>query len=388
MQVFKWSMFILVMTIGISVTSHAYEIGEVDVHGFVSQGYVKTTQNKYLANSQKGSSEYHETAVNFSSNLDEKLRVGLQLLARDLGTLGNNEVKLDWGIADYHFKDWLGFRFGKVKVPRGLYNESADVDMLRTFVLLPQSNYYERIRLFTNALEGAAAYGNIPLGPVGSLDYHSVYGTFNIEANRLGDLAKLAALIPGADASKFDIQSDTCNFQQATWNTPLQGLRLVFSRGRASGSLYTGSKFVPYIFIRPVVTSGSMEFIRNDLALSAEYEEFTHNPLSMTMGTSQGYYGRVSYRLFDWLEAGTYYGVYYADKDDKDGKAIQKYKLPDFAAYQKDWTSTLRFDITPNWLIKLEAHHLKGTAQVKGYDKPSELEKHWNLYTVKTTISF
>ena len=75
--------------------SYALEMGPIDVHGFISQGYLQSTANNYLAKSEKGSFEYNEAGINFSTNVSDKLRLGLQLMARDMGDSGNNEVQLD-----------------------------------------------------------------------------------------------------------------------------------------------------------------------------------------------------------------------------------------------------------------------------------------------------
>ena len=68
---------------------------EIQVHGLVSQGYMRSTDNNYLANTADGTFEFNEAIVNFSTQVSENLRVGLQLLSRDLGKEGNNSVTPD-----------------------------------------------------------------------------------------------------------------------------------------------------------------------------------------------------------------------------------------------------------------------------------------------------
>ena len=116
----------------------AFDLKALEVHGFVSQGYLRSTDNNYLAKTEDGTTEFNDVAINVSTTLTDKLRVGCQFLARDLGDAGNNKVVLDWGYGDYHFRDEIGIRIGKVKRPMGFYNEGRDVDILRTWVLLPR----------------------------------------------------------------------------------------------------------------------------------------------------------------------------------------------------------------------------------------------------------
>ena len=44
----------------------AAEIAGIDIHGFISQGYLQSTDNNYLANTDKGTFEFNEAAINFS----------------------------------------------------------------------------------------------------------------------------------------------------------------------------------------------------------------------------------------------------------------------------------------------------------------------------------
>ena len=123
-------------------TAGAFSAADVDIHGFASQGYLKSDDNNYLANTEDGTAEFTEVGINFSKEFDQ-LRIGLQLLSRDLGDYGDNEIYLDWAMGDYRFNEMLGIRIGKVKTPVGLYNQERDLDMLRIPVLLPAAVYDE-----------------------------------------------------------------------------------------------------------------------------------------------------------------------------------------------------------------------------------------------------
>ena len=103
----------------------------VEMHGFVSQGFIKTTNNNYLANSKRGSFEFTEVGINFTKSLSDRMRLGVQLFARDLGPVGDYKPQFDWFYLDYRFADWLGIRAGRTKLPFGLYNEINDIDSAR-----------------------------------------------------------------------------------------------------------------------------------------------------------------------------------------------------------------------------------------------------------------
>ncbi|HAO21106.1 MAG TPA: hypothetical protein DCQ37_11925, partial [Desulfobacteraceae bacterium] len=94
------------------VQVHAVEAEGIDIHGFISQGYLYSNKNNYLGESEKGSFQFNELGINFSKDMTENLRIGMQFFSRDLGETGNNAVEVDWAFGDYHWHDWLGFRAG------------------------------------------------------------------------------------------------------------------------------------------------------------------------------------------------------------------------------------------------------------------------------------
>src|SRR5579872_2092424 len=150
----------------VSTPTWALDVGpeggvlSVEVHGFVSQGFILTNGNNYLANDTKhGSFQFSEIGLNFTKQITDRLRAGVQLFAQDLGPTGNYNAKMDWFYLDYRFADWLGVRAGRVKIPFGFYNEVNDVDSARLPVLLPQSVYPLQNRNYLLAQTGGEVYG-------------------------------------------------------------------------------------------------------------------------------------------------------------------------------------------------------------------------------------
>jgi len=150
----------------------------VQVHGFASQGLIFTNDNNWLTmNTSQGSAGFTEFGVNMSTHVTDKLLVGAQLYDRNLGQLGQYHPSLDWAVADYRFKTWLGIRGGKVKTTLGLYNDTQDLDFLHTFALLPQSVYPTDVRDFTISHLGGDIYGKVSLNHrLGSLAYTAYVG--------------------------------------------------------------------------------------------------------------------------------------------------------------------------------------------------------------------
>ena len=155
-------------------------------HGFISQSFLISQGNDFLVpNSQEGSHELNELGFTAQSNLTPKLRVGFQLLSRDFGDIDNNQTKVDWAFADYRWRDFLGVRFGKAKMPFGLYNESRDTDILRPMALLPQSIYDEHYRSYFVSYQGTGLYGSIFAGGLGTFDYNLYTGSINFNEDQV-----------------------------------------------------------------------------------------------------------------------------------------------------------------------------------------------------------
>src|SRR3569832_1060973 len=214
----------------------AHAESDVEIHGFVSQGYIKTTkENQYpVGNSGEGSYNFNDFGINFTRRLAPDLRVGLQLFAQDRGNFGNDNFTVDWAYGDYRYQDWLGVRGGKVKIPLGLYNTSRDNDALRNPILLPQGIYTDYYRDLTNALLGVGVYGTKRLGGAGKLSYE-----FNVGEPPINTESAVALVMGDVQA----MGTDTSYNYNLEWQTPVDGLRLA-----ASGlwSKWTGtSPWVP-----------------------------------------------------------------------------------------------------------------------------------------------
>ncbi len=369
----------------------------VDVHGFISQGFLYSDEYNYLAhNSTDGSFEYNEFGINFSKDLTDKLRMGMQLFSRDIGDASNNKVTIDWAYGDYRFQDWLGVRAGRIKLPIGLYNEIRDVDMLRTSIILPQGIYNDLFRDTLIAINGAGLYGNVDLGAAGGLEYQALVGGIYSDADSgVGKYTNDGVAEYGGELLG-DTDNDTSYTGAIRWETPLSGLRLGYSitSTKAVSQLgFSGGATVVNLESESVQHVGSIEFVWNDLTVVAEYMQRNSETEmgSRTIETdTESYYLLASYGFTDWFTLGAYYSVYYPRKDDKDGDDLVAAGEPDHGAWQKDMAATLRFDINEYWVFKVEGHYVDGTALVLGLDNPDNdfTEDTWYYGAAKVTFSF
>ncbi len=205
----------------------AADLGDLQFHGFVSQGYLWTSNNNWYGDTTgPGTFEFNEFALNAVARPMDRLRVGIQLFARDLGTYGNDEVQIDWAYADYQAvqADWgsLGVTVGRFKSTYGLYNESRDLDMDRTQVFLPTTVYNNRLRDVYLALNGVQVYGNLKMLKAGSLDWTLAVGATAMDKN---GAVGTALLETNAFGELDSVKADNTTGASLTWNTPLDGLR-------------------------------------------------------------------------------------------------------------------------------------------------------------------
>ncbi len=398
-----------------AVEGFGYEVGDIQVHGYISQGYLKSDQNNCIAETEEGSFQFNESALNFSTYLSPGLRVGMQLLARDFGNVGNDEVVLDWAYADYQWREQLGFRAGKMRMPLGFYSETRDIDMTRSSILLPAGVYNENWRGLFTSLKGIGIYGDIGLNKMGSLSYQCQAGVFEMD----GDSGVMKSVNDLINTRTNSVDTDPAYIANLRWNTPLEGLRFEASglwtelesklttkdglfwrylTAQALGLDLVGASMDMPIKAFPYMISA--EYSRENLRLTAEYFElcfeysFILQPASIPIIQDdkfyqEGYYAGIEYRFTEWLEMGLYHSVYYWNKDDKDGeRKSSRYGFPKHAAWTKDTSLSVRFDINLNWILKIEGHMMDGTAILHRADNPDGMEEDWFLFAAKVTFSF
>ena len=435
----KRAIFLLAFLLIFSAASaYALQIGgdsNVEIHGFITQGYLGSRDNNFFGETSDGGTfHFNERGINFASDVSDRLHIGVQFFSRDFGELGNNEVTIDWAYADYSIVEAFNLKAGKVKLIHGLYNSGRDVDMLRNSILLPQSVYNESWRDAANALNGLDTYGYLYAGGAGSFEYHLLGGVSNLK-----DDGAEVRLLEDQQAywMDMDVKSADTEYTVAAsviWESPLDGLRLGVngwivdwdSPTEINKSPTEKEKIDTSFGVRLKTWATSVEYSIGNLIFAAEYNRINYDlslPISSVSNSSipdiaknfdaEGYYGSLTYRFTDWFEVGTYYSEYYSDRSDKDGKERRAVwdasngtggGFPpgqEHRAYLKDLALAIRFDITENWIFKLEGHKMEGGAimlnsdgNIGSYDTLTGkgsgplYEEDWYLYAAKVSFSF
>jgi hypothetical protein len=371
---------------------------QIQIHGFASQAFVYTGQNNWLTmHSRQGSGAFTDFGANVSMQVTDKLRIGAQIYDRNIGNLGEWHPSVDWAVADYRFKPWLGIRGGKVKTVIGLYNDTQDLDFLHPFALLPQSIYPVDLRDSTIAHTGGDVYGNIPLEKrLGTLSYTGYAG--QRQDSKHGGYPYLLKSPP--TLISFSSFGGLQYGGDLRWTTPVKGLLVGLSRLnediKGYGTIAASGSPMPY-FERSIAQWTNQyygQYTWEKLQIDSEYRrywlDYDIHSVGFRIQTDQrGWYVAGAYRVAKRLQLGSYYSSSW----------LFSPAVPGFTAARSghiyDKVITGRVDLTRFMNVKLEGHFMDGYG-VPGYypsgfyiiDNPQGLKPNTNALVVKTGFNF
>lgn len=391
----RWSSLLLG---GLLTTTAASADGLVDpryhIQGFAAQALIGSTNNNFFGDSKDSiSTGFTEAGLHGYWQPFDALRLSGQILYRQAGESDEEGLRLDYAQADWQFyrteTTQQGLKFGKVKLPYGLYNETRDVPFTRPSILLPQSIYIDNSRDLLVAAPGVVLHGST-VQDYGAFDYSLGWVRPNFDSEAV-EYVVLGVNRPGNLEGKETIGA------RLRWETPTD-TTLMLTYADASADYQPGSpdnlragKFE----YRNVLASFQQRF--DTLTLTAEYGE-PHSKLSGfgpwlpdTSRVAQTYYFQGEWRFHPAWELMLRYESLYRNKDDKSGQQFQAATgLPAHSMFTKDWALGLRWDVTPSWMLRAEYHHVDGTGWLPGLDNPSfaAREQRWNMWLLQAAYRF
>ena len=369
----------------------------LQIHGFASQGWLKSTGNNNVfgeSSSDSGSFDFRELGLNASMRPRSNLQFSAQMLSRTAGEGSPGNIRLDYGFIDYSFlseqNSKMGIRLGRMKNPLGFYNDTRDVPFTRPSILLPQSIYFDRTRKLAIAADGGHLYG----------EYRSDIGNLSVEAGIVRPLVKGAETEVALLASEMPghLVSDISYIGRATYELDEGRLRFAFSGTQLNvdyhpatpDPLRAGSiRFTPLIFSAQY--NAERWSLTSEYALRHfEYKNFGIAPLNLDF-FGESYYLQGVYRITPEWEAIVRYDVLHTDRDDPEGKKwAAATGLAPHRRFAKDITVGLRWNITPEFMLRAEYHRVNGTGWLSALDNPSpgDLSQHWNLFSILGSYRF
>ena len=374
------------LTLCIAAPVHAQSLDDLklQVHGFATQGFLVSTRNSWnTTDSENGSASWNEDVVNVTAQPAPSLRVGVQARFFLLGDFGN-VITIDWAQGDYQVNDRLGVRFGKVKTPVGLSNDSQDIDPAQLWVLLPQSVYPIASRNSDLAHYGGVVYGKLPLGEsFGSVEYRGFAGQ-RVLASDDGNFQPLHDLgVTTPNGTTGPVRGATLR-----WNPPVPNLVLGASYlgSSTSGEIDTGDDLtgdVTVAHLRQSYFFGRYE--RERFSIAGEFSRTLGDPVLTIAGAPffavnidrRAFYAMATVKPSARLTGGLYYSSLFDHR-----AALGP------ARFQKDWALAARYDFNSFLYAKLEQHFLDGTAINYALADNPQLSPDSRLTLLKVGVSF
>ena len=373
--------------------------GDLQVHGFASQAYMATSDNDVFGNSDKGGSfGLTEAGLNASARPLPRLQISAQVLSRRAGEGNSGMPRLDYGFLDYQFysheANLFGIRVGRLKNPFGFYNETRDVAFTRPSILLPQSIYFDRTRNLGLSSDSVQFYGDL-----GILNWGTLSTQFGITLPIVNDRDTESSLL--IDVRPGNLNREISYIGRGIFETNDKSLRLGISGiwlntsydPNATNDLGPGAiQFTPLIF--------SAQYNAERWTVTSEYairyfkfgNNFGNNFLD-SLGDFYGesYYFQGEYRFTPKWEAMVRYDALFTDRSDRDGSEFQnRWSLPAHLRFAKDITVGLRWNVTPQFMLRAEYHHVNGTAWLSRLDNPTPFttSQHWDLFAIQGSFRF
>jgi hypothetical protein len=316
------------------------------------------------------------------------------MMSRRAGAGGPGNIRLDYGFVDYTFftgeTSQMGIRLGRMKTPLGFYNDTRDVPFTRPSILLPQSIYFDRTRKLALAADGAHLYG----------EYRSNMGNISFQAGAVRPLVRgaetevalLGSGVPG------HLVPDVLYTGRINYELDEGRLRFALSASQlnigydpaAIDKLHAGHiRFTPLIFSAQY--NAERWSLTSEYALRHfEYKNFGVAPLNLNF-FGESYYFQGVYRFTPEWEAIVRYDVLYTNRDDRSGeKWAAATGRPAFNRFAKDITVGLRWNITPELMVRAEYHRVNGTGWLSTLDNPvpGDLAQHWDLFSILGSYRF
>lgn len=370
-------------------------LGELEVHGFISQGYLNTTANRFFGDSEDGSFAFHEIGINATFEANDRLRFSGQLLSFLAGDISDGTPAVDFALADYLF--WstpagsAHLLAGRIKNPLGLYNEARDVPFTRPGIFLPHIIYFQDARTLALSSDGIGLRVDRYL-EVGNIDVQFEFGTPIVDESLeyiylgqsyAGDFHPVG--ISGIGRLLFTSHDESLRLGLSIASTELQ------FRPAAGDPLPTGSLEIP-------PTVASLQYALEEITLTMEYVTEANKYSGFAGTVFEGLApSRVSYYAqAEWFADPRYsfvarYEEGYLDKDDRDGTQFAALTgLPAHSRFHKAWVLGGRWSPTPEFMVRGEFQITDGTMilSTRENPNPAATRQHWNMFSLTASYRF
>lgn len=399
-------------------------VGDIRVKGFLNQGYINTSGNNYLGETQAGSFDFGEVGLNLYYRPINRVYFSAQVSSRNVGDhdSGEDDFRLDYGLIGFNLFSNNSYdaslRLGRFKYFYGLYNDIQDISSAIPGVMPPQIMYYEYV-LPDLTIDGVQLNQSFRFDDIGSINFDMLYGKSIADEQENEENAFNNFLImyyPYSAGATGEVSSfDGFGALRIQYLTPDNSLLIGYIHTLNDGSATLDAANSIYKF-RGVDSAHAdmlaLEYISDNWIFTSEYRtkftkrqtEITYLPLNLYSNTddeyrTEAYYFQFRYQLSEKFETLLRYEAYFVNKCDRDGskwaKSIGNPSINHYM-YSKDWVVGTKYDINDSLSLKSEFHVLDGAilnyaaASIGATDNDisNGLDRYWNMFLLELTYSF
>jgi outer membrane receptor protein involved in Fe transport len=364
---------------------------QLQFHGFLTQAYVKTTDNNFFGDSEDGSFDFRELGINASYRFNPQLFASAQLLSRVAGEMYDGSPTIDYALINYQLhmdeRQRLGFMLGRYKNPFGLYNGTRDVAATRPSIFMPQAIYWDRVRNMVLSNDGLQLHMERNT-PMHRLSLQLVAGKTPIDEN-----VEKSYLAPMLNADMVQDGLTTGGRLLYEWDGGRFRLALSNAMLRLDAEtelLPPGSIDIDYWVLSAQYNEGPWRLTVEYMQEPLDYSGFA-GLFDSADTTVDGYYLQGDYRLSSDWELMLRYEESHYDKDDNTGKQRSPLTgLPEHTFYSQLWTLGVLWEPTEHLMLRAEISRVEGTIFLSNLDNPdpSDTNKDWNLFSLLVSYSF
>ena len=364
----------------------------VQLHGFASQAYVKTSGNKFFGPSDSGSFNFRELGANLSWQAMPMIQFAAQAGSRKAGgTEVNAKPRFDYALVDLTplsgERGRAGVRGGRYKIPIGFYNLTRDVANARPSIFLPESIYNDGGRLLVLAMDGGEVYGEI----------RTAIGDFFLDYGKgkfiLDDLARQSYRTTDGMVWRLMYERDAGLFRLAATkiDANVDVLQPTFQDAKLNLNLYLYS--AQYNAEKWSLTGEYVpEAVGTFAGLVIPLAPGVGIMLPEIVQKGDAYYLQGTYRFTPKWEALLRYDAHYRDKNDRSGVqyAAANAGKPAYSQFTKDWTAGITWNVRPDTKIRAEWHRVNGTSWLSARENPlpATTKQHWDMFALQASYSF
>lgn len=329
----------------------------ITINGFGHQSMIQTDDNEYITeeSSERSYNDY-VLGLTIGAEVNERVNVQAQILNTQEG------FGIDWGFANYSINESIGLRFGKVKLPMGLYNEFVDVKSLQPFSYLPTLIYGHGMTSYNGA------------GFSGSVDFQNDWA---------GQLDVYGGQSQMNNMKEMNVEMKNAAGGRASITTPIPGSRLAFSYLRSDMHMVMkdamGMSMETVVASEVMVVSG--EVVGNEYFVRGEYGSFTATEDKMS------WYGEAGYLVTEYLQPVVRY--IHQESNNTPQLTLAARQAIGQTSRQNEIGVGINVFLASAIVLKLEHHWIDGSSQLDTNESANSApDNSWNLTAISAAFTF